>query len=64
MKSDIVINIQACILQAGRNSVVKTSVNSFNTIYVIEQWIHCRKIAPQCTHREMVLLVFAWNKTA
>lgn len=36
MKWDIVMNIQTCILQAGRNLVVKTSVYSFNTIYVIE----------------------------
>lgn len=49
MKWDIVMNIWACILQAGCNLVVKTSV-------VIEQWIHCRKIASQCTHIEMVLL--------
>jgi hypothetical protein len=30
---------------------------------MIEQWMHCRKIASHCTHREMVLLVFTWNKT-
>jgi len=31
---------------------------------VIEQWIHRRKTASQCTHKDTVLLVFTWNKTA